>query len=63
MNMWLAHHLNRGEIFFKKKSFKNMELNILISFLCTREYDIQVSRVFGDLGIMTSYLTGGGEHW
>ena len=31
---------------FYNKNIQNMELNILISFLCTREYDIQGSKVF-----------------
>ena len=38
--MWTAHHLNRGQILYK--NIQNMELKILISFLCLREYDIQV---------------------
>ena len=38
-------------------NIQNMELNILISFLCTRVYDIQDSKVFvKPLSIINVYL-------
>ena len=37
-----------SRVYFIKKNIQNMELNILISFLCTREYmyNIQDSKTF-----------------
>ena len=32
--------------FINKKHIQNMELNLLIGFLCTREYDMQGGKVF-----------------